>query len=96
MNTNDISNPDEPRIQFSKACDDVAAAHERAEAIDKIGTLIAQELKTAIWPGTKEALTEMLKHCYDLYEVASNDLDDAGRREEDGWRAWGAQEAKES
>jgi hypothetical protein len=87
MNTNDTFDLDDLQNHINQAFWEAEAADECADAIDRIGTLIAEELKTAYWAETEEVLIALLKDCRDLWEAASNDLDDARQRHEEGLRA---------
>ena len=88
----DICDPDELQNHNNQAFWEAEAAGERADAIDRIGTLIAEELKTAYCAETREVLMALLMDCRDLWEAASNDLDDARQRHEEGRRAYEARQ----
>jgi len=88
----DICDPDDLQSHISQAFWEADAADERADVIDRIGTLIAEELKTAYWAETEEVLMALLMDCRDLWDAASNDLDDARQRHEEGRRAYEARQ----
>ncbi|MBQ0819485.1 hypothetical protein KBI52_04510 [Microvirga sp. HBU67558] len=86
MDIDDTLDPDDVETRTVQAFTDAEAAGERAEAIDKIGTLICEQLETACWPETKDLLANLLNRCRDLFEVAYADQEDARQRYEEAMR----------